>query len=110
MSGVRQDRHTEDVQEQIQLPEARVPVPRGPSAQSVPVPGVRQRVLAAGQDEKSHEDRARVLHAKGHRFPASAVPIAAVIGSPSPFLFPRPLSGFPARPPPLLTVPIVCYE
>lgn len=44
------------------------------------MPGVRQRVLAARQDEESHEDRARVLHAQGHRIPAGAVPIAAISG------------------------------
>lgn len=79
MSGVRQDGHTEDVQEQVQLPEARVPVPRRPPAESVPVPGVRQGVLSTRQDEEPHEDRARVLHAQGHRLPASAVPTAAVM-------------------------------
>lgn len=81
MSGMRQDGHTEDVQEQVQLPAARVPVPRGPPAQGVPVPGVRQRVLATRQDEEPHEDRTRMLHAKGHRLPSGAVPIAAMRSS-----------------------------
>lgn len=75
---MRQDGHTEDVQEQVQLPAARIPLPRGPPAQGIPLPGVRQGVLTSRQDEKPHEDRARVLHAKGHRFPTSAVPIAAM--------------------------------
>jgi len=75
---MRQDGYTENVQEQVQLPAARVPLPRGSPAQGVPVPGVRQGVLAARQDEEPHEDRARVLHAKGHRIPAGAVPIAAM--------------------------------
>lgn len=78
MLGMRQDGHSENVQEQVQLPAARVSVPRGSPAQGVPVPRVCQGVLASRQDEEPHEDRARVLHAEGHRFPASAVPVAAV--------------------------------
>lgn len=79
MFGVCQDRYFENVQEQVQLPAARVLVSRGSPAQSVPLPGVRQRVFTARQDEEPHENCARVLHAEGHRFPAGAVfPIAAV--------------------------------
>lgn len=67
MHRMRQARHPEDVQEQVQLPAARVPLPRGPSAQGVSLPGMRQGVLAAGQDEESHEDRARLFYAQGLR-------------------------------------------
>lgn len=67
MHRVRETRHPEDVQKQIQLPTARVPLPRGPSEKGVPVPRVRQGVLQAGQDEESHEDGARLFHAQGLR-------------------------------------------
>jgi len=61
---VRQTRHPEDLQEQVQLSATRVPLSRGPSAQGVPLPGMRQGILTARQDEEPHEDRARLLHAQ----------------------------------------------
>lgn len=67
MHRMRQARYPEDVQEQVQLPATRVPLSRGSSAQGVSLPGLRQGVLAAGQDEESHEDRARLFHAQGLR-------------------------------------------
>lgn len=67
MYRVREARHPEDVQEQVQLPTTRLPLPRGPPEEGVPVSGLRQRVLQAGQDEESHEDGARLLHAEGLR-------------------------------------------
>ena len=64
---VRQGRHPEDLQEQVQLPETRVPLPRGPPAQGLPLPGLPEGVLPPRQDEEPHEDRARLLHAQGVR-------------------------------------------
>lgn len=60
-------RHPEDLQEQVQFPAARVPLPWGSSAQGVSLPGMRQGILASGQDEESHENRARLFYAEGLR-------------------------------------------
>lgn len=67
--GVCEGRRPEDVQEQVQLPAARVPVPRGAPAQGFPVSRLPEGVLAARQDEEPHEDGARLLHAQGLRVP-----------------------------------------
>lgn len=61
---MRQSRHPENVQEQVQLPKARVFIPRGPPAESVPMPRVPERVLAAWQDEEPHENRSRLFYAQ----------------------------------------------
>lgn len=58
MHGVRKGGRAEDVQKQVQLPAACVPLSRGPTAQGLPVSGVSEGVLAAGQDEESYEDGA----------------------------------------------------
>lgn len=65
MHRVRERQHPEDVQEQIFIPAARLPVPRGAATEGFPLPRVLQRVLQAGQDEESHEDHARLLRAQG---------------------------------------------
>lgn len=61
MHGVREGEHPENVQKQVFIPEARVPLPRGAAEEGVPLSCVLQGVLEAGQNEKSHEDDARLL-------------------------------------------------
>lgn len=73
MHGVRQGRRPEDVQEQVQLPETRVPLPRGTPAESVPVSGVHERILETRQNEKPHENCTRLFHAQGRGVPADGV-------------------------------------
>lgn len=75
---VRQGGRAEDVQEQVQLPASRVPVPRGPPEEGVPVSRLPEGVLEAGQDEEPHEDGARLLHAEGRRVPAHGILPAAL--------------------------------
>lgn len=55
----------ENIQKQVQLPATRVPLPRGPSTESIPMSGVSQRIFTAGQNEKPHENGPRVLCTEG---------------------------------------------
>lgn len=75
--GVCESRRPEDVQKQVQLPAARVPVPRGAPAQGLPVSRLSEGVLAARQDEEPHEDGARLLYAQGLRVPCRVLHAAA---------------------------------
>lgn len=68
MHRMCEERRPEDLQEQVQFPAARVPLPRGSSAQGVSLPGMRQGILASGQDEEPHENRARLFYAQGLRY------------------------------------------
>lgn len=67
MHGMCEGRRAEDVQEQVQLPAARLPLPRGPPEEGFPLPRLPEGVLQAGQNEEPHENRARLLHAEGLR-------------------------------------------
>lgn len=65
MHGMRKIRYRQNIQKQIQFPTTRFSIPRGTSAKSLPLSRLSEGIFTAGQNEESHENRPRVLCAKG---------------------------------------------
>ena len=70
---VREGSDCQELQEQVQLSEARLPVPRGDPAQGVPLRRLSEGVLQAGQDEAAPQAGARLHHPQAGR--AAAAPL-----------------------------------